>query len=371
MNKLSRRSFLALLGASSAYMALAPRSLAFPDPDGEFEMLVVGDSLVWGQGLKEDEKFYGLTKTWLRDDIFKGNRKVNVKVMAHSGATIKLSEEERTALHNAGKDGTKRYHPEINLSFPTIEKQIDLALHDYKDPSAVDLVMLSGGVPEVGVSNILNPFKSDEKLRADIRLYCFEHMSELLTSIAGAFPSALIAVVGYYPIITRHTPVKRIVNDILELYNWPGWTKPMLNNPVNRILWRRYRRRMIARSNIWFDGSTLELTRAVNALNTAAGQERAVFVPTGFGREHGYGSQNTYLWKIAEKGKAADKMREEREAECRPTLDVLREKADLKYRTRVCELASIGHPNAAGANAIAAAIRETLRPHLESRYAEL
>lgn len=371
MGRSSRRDFLKFLGSTAAFATVSRDRRIFAAESSAFEILVVGDSLVWGQGLEETEKFYRHTKLWIRDEVFSGTRAVKLNVKAHSGATIKLSEKERKALRRAGRDSAEPYHPEINVSFPTIEKQLELARDDYRDPRQVGLILLSGGLPEVGVGEILNLFKDERSLRAAIKIHCHDHMSELLDQAADSYPEALIAVIGYYPIITGHTPVKRIVNDILEVYNWPGWTKPLLNNSLNRILWRRYRRKMIARSNLWYDGSTTELRRAVERLNAKQGAERAVFVPTNFGRENGYGARNTYLWKVAEKGRAADRKREEREAECRPTLDSLREDTDLKYRSRVCELASIGHPNPAGSKVIAASIRETLQALLDAKVSNL
>ena len=365
---ISRRTFLTSLAASfggalCARNALGGNFFAAAEP---FEMLVVGDSLVWGQGLTEDQKFYRLTKHWLRDEVFKGDRPVNLNVRAHSGSTIKLDQTEAAAFEKAERDISKGVHPEINVSFPTIKLQVEAARKDYTDPRSVNLILLSGGVPDVGISNILNPFQNDERLRTDIKLYCYEHMSELLRQTADAFPEALIAVVGYYPIITSHTPVKRIVNDILELYNWPGWTKTLLNNPLQRVLWRRFRRRMIRRSRIWFEDSTTYLTQAVGEINTAT-KQRAIFVPTSFAAENGYGARNTYLWTVADDGGAADPRALDREVNCGPVLQELRRSTDLNYRKRVCELASIGHPNAKGAAAIAAAVRENLQLHLTAR----
>lgn len=373
MTGISRRSFLASITAAAGALYCHRSGLARPilHPSEPFEFLVIGDSLVWGQGLEEEQKFYRMTKSWLRDEIFMGQRPVSLNVLAHSGATIKLSDVEANALSEPEKDVGGRYHPEINVSFPTIEEQVKAARGDYEDARAVDLIMLSGGVPEVGVSNILNPFQSNNKLRADIKLYCYNHMSDLLQHTAEAFPTALIAVIGYYPIITRHTPMKRIVNDVLEIYNWPRWIKPLVNNPVERVFWRRYRGKMIERSRIWLEASSLEMKRAIDELNDREKQQRAVFVPTPFTEENGYGAKKTYLWKVAKKGRAADPMKAERKSECRPTLDELREKTKLKYRTRLCELASIGHPNVEGSAVIAAAIRETLRPVMASKVSNL
>jgi lysophospholipase L1-like esterase len=360
----TRRKFLIGVSAAAASLLISRETFPLNDGSRPFDILVIGDSLVWGQGLNEEQKFYRITKEWIRDEVWAGLGPVQLKVKAHSGATINLPDEEASALLAAERDLAKGIHPEINVSFPTIKKQLQAARSEYIDPLDVRLVILSGGVPEVGIANILNPFESDLKLRSDIERYCFQEMSELLRSTASSFQNAHIAVMGYYPIITRHTPVKRIVNDVLELYNWPGWTKPLINNSVNRVLWRRYRRKMIMRSRIWHEQSTSSLQRAVDRANRSTGDERVIFVPAPFADEHGYGAPKTFLWKVASKGRAADPASPERKAACRPALDELRRETNLKYRTRVCELASIGHPNAAGSAAIATALRKTLEPRL-------
>lgn len=372
IEKPNRREFL--IGVSAAAASLLFSRASFPLDAGSkpFDILVIGDSLVWGQGLGEEQKFYRIIKEWVRDDLWARKGRVRVNVKAHSGATINLSDEEARALLAAEADLATGVHPEINVSFPTIKKQLHAAGAEYADdPGIVRLVLLSGGVPEVGVANILDPFGSDSKLRSDIERYCFREMADLLESTAATFQNAHIAVIGYYPIITSHTPVKRIMNDVLELYNWPRWTKPLINNPLNRVLWRRYRRKMIRRSRIWHEQSTSSLQRAVDRANRSTGDERVVFVPAPFTDIHGYGAPRTFLWKVASKGKAADPASEQRKAVCRPTLDELRRETSLKYRTRVCELASIGHPNAAGSAAIAEALREKLEPRLRETDSSL
>lgn len=368
MSNYSRRDFIKQLGAFAA-VALAGRN-AFPamlSGNGEpFNFLVVGDSLVWGQGLNEEDKFYFLTKTWLKEEIFGGNRQVNLKVKAHSGARISLHDYEREALKNAGKDGTKFYYPEINISFPSIRTQVDIARKNYENPQSVNLIMLSGGIADITVTEILNPFKSNEKLQKDITKYCHKGMFELLKHTAQVFPNAVIAVTGYYPIITSHTPMKKIVNDILEVYNTPRWLKPLINTPLKRQFFRIYRQKMINRSRVWYERSTFELQKAVEKLNSNFDNQRAIFIQSPFNEEHGYGAKDTLLWNVGEKGKGADDLYAERKIECRETLDQLREKTQLKLRTRVCELASIGHPNVEGSKTFAKAIQNSLKPFLLS-----
>src|SRR5712671_1604590 len=49
------------------------------------QMLVLGDSIMWGQGLRPEEKFSWRIKCWLQE---KTNRAVTQTVFAHSGALI-------------------------------------------------------------------------------------------------------------------------------------------------------------------------------------------------------------------------------------------------------------------------------------------
>src|SRR6266446_7813993 len=64
-------------------------------------MLVLGDSIAWGQGLKDEHKAWHQTKTWLKETT---GRDVREKIEAHSGAVIG-SVEERQANSNAKLDG--------------------------------------------------------------------------------------------------------------------------------------------------------------------------------------------------------------------------------------------------------------------------
>jgi len=371
MTNFSRRRFLKSLGTLTAGLSLFGRgALASPffDPEeaADFNFLVAGDSLVWGQGLREEDKFYSLTKNWLEREVFGGARRVRLNVKAHSGATIRLSDEETRALREAGKDETKPYAPEITLSFPSIRAQIETARREYADARAVNLIMLTGGITEITVTEILNPFKNNEKLRADVVKYCREQMFELLVQTAQTFPDALIAVVGYYPIITRRTPMKRLVNDILEIYDTPRWLKPVINNPLKRRVLKGYRNRIIRRSEIWAENSTVELQKAVAALNAEFAAPRAVFIKPPFTEANGYGAEETLLWKIARKGKPEDDVYRQRMQDCRETLERLSEQTGLKYRARKCELSSVGHPNAAGARVIAQAVAENLKPFFQT-----
>ncbi|HMQ04405.1 MAG TPA: hypothetical protein PKD26_10855 [Pyrinomonadaceae bacterium] len=362
--KFSRREFLGLafgapLLAPLPVFGVRPRRTAF-------NLLIIGDSVIWGQGLEEEQKFYWLTKDWIERDVLKGSLPVELKVFAHSGSTVKLDPMERAALESANRTGYERLHPEVNVSFPTIEKQVRSAAAAYPDPELVDLIMVSGGIPDVGVAKIINPFESNDRLMERIDGYCRVHMKEVLGEASVRFPNANFAVVGYYPIITRYTPMKRIVNDILELYNWPLWSKPIVNNPVNRSVFRLWKGKMIKRSKIWFQGSSSAFNEVVDSLNASSGRKRAVFVPSPIGERQAFGTRDSMLFTVARRGRPADPKGATRLRECGPALQELRDDTRLRYRTRFCELASVGHPNPKGSAAIALSIQQTLRQMISS-----
>ena len=372
MTKHSRRNFIKQLGAFAGGLAFAGRSVLsaplFPDSENSkaFDFLVVGDSLIWGQGLREEQKFYHLTKEWLRTEVFKNTREINVKVKAHSGASINLRRFEADALEKAEIGETEFYHPEVNISFPSINAQIDVARQEYKNPESVDLIMLTGGITDIRLSVILNPLKDNDELRREIVKHCNEKMFEMLGKAAAEFPNALIVLVGYYPFLSKYTPASTMLNNLLEIYEFPRPLKSAINNPLNRRLLKRYRKKMIERSLIWAQDSTREFKKAVERLNTESGKQRAVFVESPIKEENSIAAKKPLVYETGKKGRAQDALAEERLKVCDKTIDELNKLTDLKFRTRTCELATIGHPNVEGSKAIAEAIRENLKPFFQT-----
>jgi len=139
------------------------------------------------------KKSYYLVKQWLEQEVFGASRKVNLKVKAHSGARIYLHDDELNNLLEAGDDINKFYNREINLSFPSIEAQIDAARKEYESAESVNLILLSGGITDFRVANLINPFFKEEKLRASVHKYCNEAMQRLLEQATETFPNASVA----------------------------------------------------------------------------------------------------------------------------------------------------------------------------------
>src|SRR5690348_5986491 len=92
-----------------------------------FKIVVLGDSVTWGQGLLDDEKMHNLVAEGLGVGI------PDVTLLAHSGAVIGVG--LNTAV--PGVNG------EVPVSYPTIVQQCQGFSDDIQ---GVDLVIVNGGI---------------------------------------------------------------------------------------------------------------------------------------------------------------------------------------------------------------------------------
>jgi hypothetical protein len=359
----SRRKFLQGLGGLGGLLLFGGSKAVFSAASNDFEMLVLGDSLMAGQGLLEKDRFYSLTANWLKDTLRDSTRAFSVTNYSHSGAKIFLQPNEIEALRIAKKDPHYFYHQEVNFSFPSIKTQVDVAAIAYvaegKQPADIDLILVSGGITDIGASNVLNGFKKNRPLRRKIEKYCNDGMYEFLNYAAKVFPNAIIAVVGYYPMISNKSSSGEIYNSILEVYDFPGFSKPVLNNIVTKQFFKILHARMTKRARIWLEGSNAAFTKAVERFNKDDARKKALFVETPIPENRSFGTKDSLLWRMGKKGRPADDMIDVRLAECPKAIEQVKE-IDLKFRVRTCEVAGIGHPNPEGAQMYFEAIKKAL-----------
>ena len=104
-----------------------------PDKPAErpLNMLVLGDSIMWGQGLLEQHKAWYQVKSWLKENT---SRDVRENVAAHSGAVVGVNDVPWS--NDAPRDG------EVSSAVPTVNHELDRALQSYASPSQVDLVLV-------------------------------------------------------------------------------------------------------------------------------------------------------------------------------------------------------------------------------------
>ena len=365
---ISRRHFLKALGLASAMLLVDGKSAdsqALAEA-GDLNMLVIGDSFIWGQGLEEKDKIYTLTANWLASEAFQNKRKVDVKVKAHSGATIKFRKEESLAYQRAERQETFYYDPEINVGFPSMWKQIEVAADEYRavgKPKGADLILISGGITDIAVEKLLNPFSDQKKLPGLIEKFCRDDMFELMEHAALNNPNAIIAIVGYFPIISNVSVGSRVFNGWLESMAFPRPLKPVANNVMTRtLIFNKIKRKVIRLSNIWVRESDRNLRLAIEKFNLRSTNSRAVFIPTPITTDTCFETPNTLLFRLGRKGRSEDSLYESRRDDCRRELSELKRSTGLKYPVRYCEIASVGHPNQAGARAYADATRKVLTP---------
>ncbi|MEP6912663.1 MAG: SGNH/GDSL hydrolase family protein [bacterium] len=346
-----------------------------PAPDDPLQMLVLGDSIMWGQGLKPEQKFTWRVKCWLQE---KTGREVQTRVEAHSGAL--LSGASATPPRFKSNDG------EVNLPFPTINEQVDNALRFYGESrSKVDLILVDGCINDVDVSNLLNAGTTAEWMRERITTSCHAGTHDLLRRITDSFPNAHVMVTGYYRMISSDTEDNAFIRLLVKKLN-SG------RSAAERMTYKELREKLIALSELWYTVSTRGLSEAVSEINAELGEKslspRVMFVEIEFWPEHSFSASNTLLWNFMfgstnlsgfrkiiialSLGTAAykpnDDVRESRIRSCNETFKAPKgqketepEKRDRKNRLLICRYASLGHPNQMGALIYAEAIKGKLQ----------
>lgn len=372
MVHVGRRTFIrgvATALAAPAVSHASPRWLFEPTQraeDASFKLLVLGDSVVWGQGLNEDAKFYTIVQQGLEQQL---SRRVDKLNLSHSGAAILPKAKPCPSLPG-----------EVPIGTPTLYAQAKTAQSMYAaagvKPEAIDLVLLNGGINDVGFPVIVNPGTSHKKLAEQSQKYCFREMAALLHSLHESFPKAHLVVTGYFPIISQGTD-KHLVIDLImaflgvsqgaEIQRSAAKHQREQLKRAEKLNDANLRRsdwlidRLAKLSDVWKTRSDADLQAAVDAVNAGSGRPTATFVKVTFADNECYAAEKTNLWKITGSSGGVghfitnDQMFSQRGETCR-LID-----ADLNARARlICPVAGTGHPNTAGSQKYADAIFEKL-----------
>jgi lysophospholipase L1-like esterase len=328
-------------------------------------MLVLGDSILWGQGLKAEHKTWYHLKLWLEKNT---GRRVVERIEAHSGAVI-----ERSSL----TDNLTSNNSEVNVGLPTINDELDKAVRFYSDPSQVDLVLVSGCGNDVGLQNLLNASRTsdvDDMTNAK----CGKPVESLLRRTATTFPAARIIVTGYYPFFSAETRNDFVVKALARRFfkSQPDGAPPMSSREVFE--------RLKVNSIRWYQTSNIRLAEAARNMNAEMGRERVMFVKILFPPNYSFAAPKTHLWGFNRSpfrmallflsfGKillpSNDEVRKQRTASCNEIYkdqqnETAEEKKERKALRLLCRYAALGHPNKKGAALYANAITDALRSSL-------
>ena len=359
----NKRSFLAvILLLLNAAVGLSQEPQNNQRSSRPLQMLVLGDSILWGQGLKTEHKTWHHIKEWLQRNA---SRPVVERIEAHSGAII-----ERNSL----TDNLTSSNREVNVGLPTINDQIDNALRFYSDPSQVDLVLLSGCGNDVGVQNLLNASNVGE-VDEMIQAKCGMPMENLLRRIVRTFPSAQVIVTGYYPFFSEQTRNDFVLKGLARRF-----FKTQRDGDV-RMSSKEVFERLKLNSKQWYSTSNTQIAEAVRKVNTEIGQEQIAFARIEFPAAYSFTASQTRLWGFNRSpfrmallflsfGKVLlpsnDDVRKERSASCdelykTPENETTEEKQDRKALRLFCRYAALGHPNRKGSLLYADSITNILK----------
>jgi hypothetical protein len=407
MSNLSRRRLLkgaALLLGFVLTQNVTPKTFTAPartppaHPNRPLRMLVIGDSVMWGQGLVREHKFSYMLRGWLCKQRNGGacpnEEDVQLHVEAHSGAIISeagnkddAKEDERFTRPTA----PLKYEGEVNTAYPTILTQVDMAKRYYQSnsipPEEVDLVILNGGINDLHATKLLLFKLHNTDVTKKAGEYSGTRMRALLAKTAAAFPNARIVVPGYFPLVSKDTPPGVIYTTAKEWLLGSG-EENAGGGAHGASKLHLIRGMLAARSGEWVKASDNALSGAVNDLNdhspparvvqgaTGAAPpdafKRALFVHVPFDDKNAYGIEGTtFLWRLGRIG-SKDTL------DCADDNLIGRLVVDdelQKKRPCMCEQAGKGdnlfcvragafHPNVAGASAYFTAIAEQLKPIL-------
>src|ERR1043165_5229758 len=274
--------FVGVVAFTAATHAQVAPTTFHPAPR-EFNLLVLGDSILWGQGLKTEHKSWHLVKNWLEE-----NQRMTVRerVEAHAGAVI-------------GSAGTApprllTLYGESASAWPTLHDQIDDAVRLIGDTSQVDLVLVDGCINDVNARRFLNAGNSSQNIELLAQEKCGAPVQALLSRVASSFPNPHIVVTGYYPVISGTKSRDLFMRTLAKMF-YAALT-PEARRPSDKELLDR----LTAISNAWYEASNRALTDAVAKTNAElagrASRQRVSFARIPFLPEHAFAARESRLW---------------------------------------------------------------------------
>ena len=276
-------------------------------------LLVIGDSIVWGQGLAHEHKTASILARHLGAEM---------KMLAHSGAKIGIRDSYTVAMPSA----------EVPCFFPTILQQ----LQEFNgDPASVEWVLMNGGINDVEVQRVFNPMVPLYELELHVRNYCGRDLQAILQLATQKFSNARILVLGYYPVLS-HLSRAEGVESLYSLVHGVKFA-PLFNADL-------FRNQLVEHCLRFWKLSTGLFRSAVAHANREAGRKGAIFVDSGFEEPNAAYAPQSLLWECESNDPA--RAPDEAVAERRMAYELVGA-GDLQKRQVL--LSAVGHPNITGA----------------------
>ena len=329
---------------SSAADGAPLQSDQFELVDGFIYMAAVGDSVIWGNGLREADKFTARVAAEIERTR---GRRVVLQQLAISAAEIEPAPDDGVCAFDC--------FGETPTALTSVTAQVGLI----QAADEVEYLLLNGCLNDLGVGGVLDPETTLAAIDAVVPVFCDEKMQALLATARAAVPNATIVVIGYYPIVGP-------TSDLFGVEAL-GITEGILPTPDGGTLTatelRAFRDAMAERSLAFTEVSSASLANAV-AARRAAGDAKVLFVAPPFGPENAIFTADKLLWSMT-----ADNPRYAAlplEVDLFPeddTQDIRLIRcfgASIRVNPVLCLFDSVGHPNPDGAALIADEILSAL-----------
>ena len=323
--------------------------------DEKFNLLVLGDSIQWGQGLQLEDKIFSLCAASITK--YSG-REVQVHNFANSGARI--WKDASTAPHpndtafgggtytKPGNASTRLFIGERPRVEPYLWAQLYEAAQQLDAKGVVpDLILLDGGINDVGVFEIANPLNSVDEMTDRVNnMQGF--MRELLIEAHKKFPEAKLIVTGYYPIFSMRSFASILgrAATVAYVHAFHGiGLSPF--EPLDHLA---------DLSSAFATGINTVLRDDVAAFNQSSNQTLAACAIPAFGAANAYAAPSTLLWELKLDPfhflEPEDDAIDARQDACGGATGV---------ESLICHRASAGHPTPAGARRYHKAVFTALR----------
>ena len=276
-------------------------------------LLVIGDSVVWGQGLAFEHKTASILATHLG---------VEMEMLAHSGAKIGIRDSYTVTMPSA----------EVPCFFPTILQQ----LQEFNgDPASVQWVLMNGGINDVEIQRVFNPMIPQYELELHIRNYCGRDLLAILQQATQKFPNARTLLLGYYPALSHQSRAEG-VESLYSLVHGVRFA-PLFHADL-------FRNQLVEHCLRFWKLSTGLFRSAVAHVNRETGSQRAIFVDSGLEEANAAYAPQSLLWEC--ESDDPDRAPDEAVAERRIAYELVGA-GDLQKNQVL--LSAVGHPNIAGA----------------------
>jgi hypothetical protein len=354
-------------------------------------MISAGDSLMWGQGLLPQNRFREIVRLRLQAALGtpvtelslarSGARCTPTPIPASSsalndgvvlGPLLDSTSPSVPPLYSAGA-----FTREIPSGIPTTIAQLEAALGIFSDPAnasdpgAVRLILLDGGINDTGIRNIISPAAAVEEsgplasweswiFAAAVRVR--DKMIETLRFALSEFPNADIVVNGYFPIFSMHSAAALLrIQALAAVHFIPGLS--VLAPPTIAAA--------AEASRAWQVGSNHRLRQAIATVRAEFPGRNVFFARSGIEGPHCLFAPLTLLWDydgipdVAPTNAldvamilAAITPHDEVAVQRRAAVTAAGFTDPVAVGTSI--MASVGHPNVAGARDYAASIIDAL-----------